>query len=325
VDFNRRAGVAPVILAVLVIVIIVAGVGVYYVATSGSSSSPSSSTAGTTSSTTHPVTSTTATATTSEASTVTTSTVHSTTSSTAVASTTSTAPVTTATTSSQGTTVTQSTFSCTATYTSTTGTAPDYTPQYISLVQHYSSIQFEISDLVNGTQQSETLGYTRATVSPGIFNVSLTFSSSSSGNVSESASFVVNANNNTVLSATLSGYTFPKAQAKSFFDSFMGIFGLQVTYSNELGVFTDSAYFKNTGTSSKTFGQVTFDVTTYVANNTPETVDSCGVSATINSYTLEVGTPPGSSLPFITYLQFEGTSNGTSENVTFQLVSLTVG
>jgi hypothetical protein len=186
-------------------------------------------------------------------------------------------------------------------------------------------MEYEISEVSNGTQLQETLSYTRATISPGIFNVSLSFTSSSSGNVSELASFVVNANNATVLSAKIGGFQFPKAQSKEFFDTFMGVFGLQITFSNELDVFTNSAYFRNDGTSPKTFGTVTFDVTTYVANNTPETFDACGVSATLNAYTLEVGTPPGTSLEFITYLHFEGTSNGQSENVTFQLVSMTVG
>jgi hypothetical protein len=183
---------------------------------------------------------------------------------------------------------------------------------------------FNISEVAtNGTLRTDAISYTRSTMSPGIYNVTMTFTTG--GTQSEQGSFVVNTNNDTVLSATFSGYTFPKSEAKGFFDSFMGIFGLQITYSDELGVFTNSAYFRNAGTSPKTFGTVTFDVTTYVANNTPETFDTCGVSATITAYTLEVGTPPGSSLQFITYLHFEGTSNGQSENVTFQLVSMTVG
>ena len=142
--------------------------------------------------------------------------------------------------------------------------------------------------------------------------------------ISTAISFVVDTNNNTVLSANFAGTTFTGAQAKQEFDSLMGLFGLEAYYSDEIGVFTDSAYFTNQGTTTMTFGQVSFPVTTYGLNNpSGETVNYCGVAATINSYTLSVGTPPGSTLLFITYLNFSGTSNGSTGNFTFQLLSMT--
>ena len=140
--------------------------------------------------------------------------------------------------------------------------------------------------------------------------------------------FVVDSNNDSVISATIaaSGYKFTQygAEAKSLFDATMSIYGLEEYFSGELGVFTDSAYFTNQGSSTQTFGTVSFPVTTWVANTSNENIDYCGVSATITAYTLSVGTPPGTSLLFITYLHFAGTSNGSSEDVTFQLKSMTL-
>lgn len=335
--FDRRVGIAPALIAVIVVVIIVVGVGVYYVASS-SSSSPTTTAQSTTTSTsaTQTTTSSTAVATTSQTSSTTTPTSTSTSTPTTTSATQTTTSATQTTTSSTvsttssssssttptSTTSSYSTYTCSSTSTSTTGTTVDYTPQYIALIAQFSSIRFEINGTSNGTPESVTLGYTRTTVSSGIYNATLQISSTS-GN--ESSSFIVDANNNTVLSASIGGFALPKADVKSTFDELMSIYGLQEYFTGEINVFTDSAYFTNQGTSSKTFGTVTFDVTTWVANSLPETVDYCGVSSTINAYTLQVGTPPGTSLLFITYLHFDGTSQGTTDDITFQLLSMTVG
>jgi hypothetical protein len=138
------------------------------------------------------------------------------------------------------------------------------------------------------------------------------------------ASFVVDSNNDTVLSFTISGYTQKGALAKTEFDAFMGIFGLQQYYGNVLGVFTSSAYFHSTGTASMTFGTATFPVTTYEANSLPESFTECGITSNITAYTLQVGTPPNTSLQFITYLHIAGTSSSGAYDTTIQLVSMTV-
>ncbi|HYA55201.1 MAG TPA: hypothetical protein VED22_00240 [Nitrososphaerales archaeon] len=137
-------------------------------------------------------------------------------------------------------------------------------------------------------------------------------------------SFVVNTNNSTVISANLEGYVVTGAQAKEEFDSIMGIFGLEEYYTGEIGVFTDPAYFTNQGTTTQTFGSVSFPVTTWGLNTANEQISYCGVNASITSYTLSVGTPPGTSLLFITELQFSGTSQGQTNNFTFQLLSISL-
>jgi hypothetical protein len=195
------------------------------------------------------------------------------------------------------------------------------TPLFIGLIQRFSSIQFKIAGDFGGKPENETFGYTTSTLQSGIYNVT---ASDTTTNSSYSFSFVVDSNNDSVISGTISGYTFYGVQAETEFDSVMGLFGLQAYYTSELGVYTDPAYFTNEGTTTMTYGTVSFPVTTYTANSPNEVVNYCGVSATINAYTLEVGTPPGTSLEFITYLHFAGTSNGESEEVTFQLVSMIV-
>jgi len=201
----------------------------------------------------------------------------------------------------------------------------DYTPQFIALIQQFSSIQFTVNGTENAKSYSESFGYTSTTLQSGIYNVSATLNANST---SITYQFVVDSNNNTVISATTVAegfkYTVTGAEAKSFFDAAMGLYGLEEYFNADIGVYTDSAYFTDQGTSTQTFGTVSFPVTTWVANSANEVINYCGVSATITAYTLAVGTPPGTSLQFITTLHFAGTAEGNSEDITFQLTSMTI-
>ncbi|MDA4119579.1 MAG: hypothetical protein OK436_03230, partial [Thaumarchaeota archaeon] len=184
----------------------------------------------------------------------------------------------------------------------------------------FSAIKFIISGTYNGTATNSTLSYHTATVSSGIYDVNITVATSSG---TETSLARVDSNNESVISVTASGYTFYGAQAKSFFDTFMALFGLEESFGGNVGLFTSSAYFHSTGTASMTFGSATFDVTTWVANSLPLSVNQCGYSANITAYTIEVGTPPGTSLTFITLLHI-ATNSPQNEDVTFKLVSMTV-
>ena len=321
-------GIATVALVVIVVVVIaVAGVGAY-VLLSSSSPSPSTTTSPVSSTTSSPAqTTTTAPASTSTTTVPTSTYVSSTTTSsappTSTITTTSTSVATTPTTMTTATTAsTVTTFSCATTYTTATSTV-DYTPQYINLIKTYSAIEFKVSELnsTSGQQNNSTISYTTTSPSSGIYDVNFTITLSTG---LESFAATVDANNNTVLSVSYSSFSFTGSQAKEFFDSFMAVFGLEETYGGEVNVLTDPAYFHSTGTSSKTFGTVSFDVTTWVANNLPESYSACGITSTISAYTLQVGTPPGTTLPFITYLHVVETAP-SSESFTIQLVSMTVG
>jgi hypothetical protein len=201
-------------------------------------------------------------------------------------------------------------------------TTTDYTSQYIQLIQQFSAIKFELSEFNGTTTTNATLAYQVTSSSGGIYGVNMSLATSDSSGVT--VLFSVDSNNSTVLSVTVSGFTETGAIAKEEFDSFMSLFGLQEYYGSELSVFTSSQYFHSTGTTSMTYGTATFPVTTYQANTLPFTVNECGVNSSLSAYTLEVGTPPGTSLNFITYFHIAETSPSTL-NVTFQLVSMTVG
>ncbi|MDA4128075.1 MAG: hypothetical protein OK422_01210 [Thaumarchaeota archaeon] len=292
---------AAAIIVVVVIVVAAAAAYVFVLSPSGTSSGSSSSSSHSASSSS-------------------TSRAASSTSSSSTSTQTSTSTSSSSSTSSQSTTSTASTYSCTSTFASTTGTPKDYTPQYINLVAKFSSITFKVSGVTNGTtSQNSTISYHTTTVSSGIYDVNITFATNSG---TQSGIARVDSNNESVISVTFSSYTFYGAQAKSFFDSFMGLFGLEYSYGAYLGVLTSSNYFHSTGTASMTYGSATFAVTTWVANSLPLSVNECGYTATITAFTLEVGTPTGTSLTFITYLHF-ASSAPQNADFTFQLVSMT--
>jgi len=182
-------------------------------------------------------------------------------------------------------------------------------------------MNFNITGSYNGTASSESFSYMVTSTAGGIYNVSIT---SGSASQSVSFSFQVDTNNDTVLSATITGYTITGSQAKTEFDDIFALFGLEYTYGGALNLYTSSSFFHATGTAPATFGTTTFSVTTYEANTIPETINECGVSTTLNAYTLGVGTPPGTTLQFITYLHIAGTDSSGSFEDTFQLVSMTV-
>jgi len=196
----------------------------------------------------------------------------------------------------------------------------------MSLIKQYSSIQFKVDSSTNGTQtENATIGYNSVAIAGGLYNVTISLVSSQSGTVT--GSFIVNPSANTVLSGNFDGQPLPGAYAKTEFLAVMTAFGLEFTYANTIGLYTNSGYFHSTGQSTGTFGQVSFQVTTYVANSAGETFTDCGITTTLNAFTLQYGTPPGTSLTFITYLNFAGSSSNTkgTYGVTFQLVSMTVG
>jgi hypothetical protein len=197
----------------------------------------------------------------------------------------------------------------------------DYTPQYIATVKQFSAMEFMISGTANGTTSNATLSYQVTSSNGGIYGLNITVGSSGG---SFSYAFKIDSNNNTVLSVTIFGSTLTGAEAKSTFDGAFALFGLEYTYGGALGLYTSSSYFHATGTAPQTFGSTTFPITTYVANNLPESINACGVSSTLTAYTLGVGTPSGTSLQFITYLHIAGSSSEGTFDDLFQLVSMTV-
>lgn len=330
-NIEQRRGVATVVLVILVVILIgVAAVAYYAVSSSPSkSSTTSSSSSKASSSSSHSSSSASQTASSSSTSSQSTETSSSAsqTASSSSSSSSSTILLTSSSTSSASSTTSPAsttqtlTSTCTSTETTSTSTINE-TPEYIGLIATYSSIGFTITETINGTStQNATIGYQVISSSGGIYTVNMSLVSSSTAAVAVAK---VDSNNDTVLSFTADGFTETGSEAASLFNDYMGFFGLEAYYDSEITTFTSSSYFTSQGTSTQTFGTTSFAVTTYVANNTPETVNYCGGSVTFTKYELQVGTPPGTKLLFITYLNLVETA---PENlvVTFQLTSMVVG
>ena len=246
---------------------------------------------------------------------------------------TATAPVTTAVT-------TTSLTSCAATVTQTTNTAASQLQAAFDAISQYKAISYGLNITSQSTTTYETIGYLVTPGAGGLEEVNIT-TSVARNSTSEQTSDVawVNAGSMSVINITeyvtshgtrYSLGTQTGVEAESMFTPVMSEFSI---YNSEYGTeyysyFTDSQYFHSTGTNSMTFGPTTFDVTTYVANSTPETFNACGSVFTLNQWTLQLGTPPGTSAIFVTYIHSQGSEvvNGLTESndFTLALTSLTV-
>jgi len=93
---------------------------------------------------------------------------------------------------------------------------------------------------------------------------------------------------------------------------------------------TNTAYFHATGTSTVTIGTNSFTVTNYALNTTPETIQGCSNSgsADLNSYSVSMGTPSGSSFELVVSATFAGAfatvSGNSTVDYTYQLTALSV-
>jgi len=84
---------------------------------------------------------------------------------------------------------------------------------------------------------------------------------------------------------------------------------------------TNAAYFHSTGTSTVTIGTNSFTVTNYVANTTPETIQGCNNSGSgsLSNYSVNLGTPNGSSFELVVSATFAGSITDASGTRTFDI------
>jgi hypothetical protein len=95
---------------------------------------------------------------------------------------------------------------------------------------------------------------------------------------------------------------------------------------------TNAAYFHPTGNSTVTIGtNIPFTVTNYVANTTPETIQGCSNSGygSVTNYSVNLGTPRGSSFELVVSSTFVGSitdASGTTTtfDFTYQTTAFTV-
>jgi len=134
--------------------------------------------------------------------------------------------------------------------------------------------------------------------------------------------------NGTAIAINFAGENLTGSEAQSLIVGAFGGFTEQIQADSEIGFYTATNFFHSTGTSTVSIGPTQVSVTTYVANNLPETVTSCGSTTTLTAYSLSVGTPQGTSSPLVTYEHIAGSEvvNGQTEtfNEVIQVMSITV-
>jgi hypothetical protein len=241
---------------------------------------------------------------------------------------------------SSTTATTTSLTSCEATVTQTTTTQVNQLQTAFDALSQFKAISYELNITSQSTTTRESFTYSVTPSTGGLseVNVTDTVARNSTSEVTNDLVWV-NIGSMTVINMSEFVVThgtrfnlgnFTGVTAETEFAPIMSQFSV---YNTEYGTeyysyFTNSQYFHSTGTQAMTFGPTTFDVTTYVANNTPETFNACGTMFTLDQWTLEIGTPPATSSTFVTYIHSVGSEvvNGTpeSDNFTLALTSLTL-
>ena len=251
-----------------------------------------------------------------------------------------TTPTSTATTPITTAVTTTSLTSCEASVTQTTNTEADQLQAAFEAISEYKAVSYGLNITSRSTTTYEAFGYLVTPSVGGLEEVNIT-TSVARNSTSQMTSDVAWLNVGSMSVVNITEYvtshgtryslgTQTGVEAESTFTPVMSEFTI---YNTEYGAeyypyFTNTQYFHSTGTASMTFGPTTFDVTTYVANTNPETFNACGNVFTLDQWTLQIGTPPGTSSVFVTYIHSEGSEvvNGLTEsnNFTLALNSLTV-
>jgi hypothetical protein len=177
----------------------------------------------------------------------------------------------------------------------------------------------------NSTKYSYVASYTTNYASSSTYKVTVT-TSEGGQNIVETAWVL---KNGTALAVNVSGQNFTGATANEFIVGTFAAFTLQVQADSEIAYYTNTGFFHSTGTSTTNIGSTSVKVTTYAANNAPETITDCnGGTTTLTAYSFSVGTPSGANVPLVTYEHFAGsdTRNGQTESFDYvlQVTAITV-
>lgn len=108
------------------------------------------------------------------------------------------------------------------------------------------------------------------------------------------------------------------AQASSDVQTYFGEFASVQNFVQEQSLYSN--LFPMNGTATVTIGTQTFQVTNYITNTIPETIQLCnGETDVLTAYSLSEGTPTGASLVLPTYASIAGTAtaNGTTTPFSF--------
>jgi hypothetical protein len=176
-----------------------------------------------------------------------------------------------------------------------------------------------------GQTFNETATYTTIYASATTYKVNMTETLNGSAALTSTIWIL---KNGTALAVDYGGYNVTGAESSGMELGFFAGFAAEADAASQISMYTASGYFHSTGTSSVTIGSATFPVTTYAANSLPETINNCGDVLVLNTYSLSIGTPTGSTAPLVTSIVLGGTdtSSGQTTSVNYQikLVAITV-
>ncbi len=187
----------------------------------------------------------------------------------------------------------------------------------------YSAMSQNFQMTINGTNFTYTASYTTSYVSSTTYKVVI----ASSAYATPFTMWLLK--NGTIAGINYAGSNYTGAAASAYYQSsrLFTVWGSSVSFGQLLTTEYTGAtsYFHSTGTSTETLGPSTFTVTGYAANSLPETIPSCGgVSDTLTTANLSVGSAKGSSYLFPTYVDVAGTGPTTSYSIVSQVTSVTV-
>lgn len=132
----------------------------------------------------------------------------------------------------------------------------------------------------------------------------------------------------TVVAVWFMGQNMTGPQAADIFMGGMAPFASEMTFANQLDIYTSSLYFHVTTQGTANFGPTTMTVTSYAANSLPLSFSACGTTFSLTEFSLQVGNVPSSSLQLVTFVHANGTlqtsSGSQSVNVTVRLISVTL-
>jgi len=181
---------------------------------------------------------------------------------------------------------------------------------------------------INGTNFSYTASYTTSYVSSTTYKVVIV----SSAYANPFTMWLLK--NGTIAGINYAGSNYTGAAAGAYYQSsrLFTAWGSGVSFGLLLGTqyAGSTSYFHSTGSSTETLGPSTFTVTGYAANSLPETIQSCsGVSDTLTTASMSVGSAKGSTYIFPTYVDVAGTISAlgtgtTTYSIVSQVTSVTV-
>jgi len=129
----------------------------------------------------------------------------------------------------------------------------------------------------------------------------------------------------TVIAVEEAGMNITGSTASSLFMGTLVAFTIEQASIAQISAYTGS-HFKQSGTTTATFGPTTMTVTNYEATSLPITYTYCGTTLSLSAFALQFGTVPGTNYTLVTQLTLKGTeqTSSGSQSLDFSLTLVPV-